>query len=223
MAEEYLTDDEQLDEVKRLVKEYGPVLVIGALLGVGGFFGFRYYRSYQDDQGLKAAGRFSQMTLSLQTSDNAKAREIAAGLIKDFPNSPYADQAQLALARVAVDEGHDDQAVGPLTGVMNGSKDSELKHIARLRLARVLIDQGKPEDAIKLLGEGTPGTFAARYHEVRADALIAKKDVPAAVTEYKAALSAAEDGGVDSALIEMRLADLGVTENNAAKTNKVTP
>jgi predicted negative regulator of RcsB-dependent stress response len=222
MAEEFLTDDEQVEEVKRLVREYGPVLIIGALLGVGGFLGVRYYRTYQDDQGVKASGRFSQMTLSLQTNDAKKARESADGLIKDFPRSPYADQAQLVLARLAVEEGHGDQAVAPLTKVMSDSKDSELKQIARLRLARVLIDQSKPDDAIKLLAEGTPGAFAARYHEVHADALLAKKDVPAAVTEYKAAMSAAEAGGVDTALIEMRLADLGVTDSTD-KTNKVTP
>ena len=63
---------------------------------------------------------------------------------------------------------------------MNTSKDSELKQIARLRLARVLIDQGKPDDAIKLLADGSPGSFAGRYHEVHGDALVAKKDIPGA-------------------------------------------
>src|ERR1700755_698518 len=104
MAEDLLTDEEQIQEVKRLFKEYGPVLVIGALLGVGGFWGLRYYRSYQDEQGLKAAARFSQMAASLEVNDNKKAREIADTLLKDFPRSAYADQAQLSLARIDVDE-----------------------------------------------------------------------------------------------------------------------
>ena len=59
---------------------------------------------------------------------------------------------------------------------MNDSKDTELRHIARLRLARVLIDQGKPDDALKTLAD-EPGAFAARYHEVRGDAFLAKKDL----------------------------------------------
>jgi predicted negative regulator of RcsB-dependent stress response len=41
MAED-LTDDEQLEEVKRYVREYAPVLIVGALLGAGGLFGWRY-------------------------------------------------------------------------------------------------------------------------------------------------------------------------------------
>jgi predicted negative regulator of RcsB-dependent stress response len=147
-----------------------------------------------------------------QGSDAAKARQVADQLIQDYPSSPYADQAKLVLARIDVDAGQDANAVEPLTAVMNSSKDTELRQIARLRLARVLIDQGKPDDAIKLLSEATPGSFAGRYHEVHADALYAKKDTAAAITEYKAALDAADAGGVDAAMVEMKLADLGAAD-----------
>jgi outer membrane protein assembly factor BamD (BamD/ComL family) len=45
------------------------------------------------------------MTAALRRNDRAKSRQIADGLIKDYPTSPYADQAQMVLARLAVDEG----------------------------------------------------------------------------------------------------------------------
>ena len=222
MAEEFLTDDEQVQEVKRLVREYAPVLILGAVLGGGGLFGWRYYQSYQTGNALKAADQFNAMSLALQTSDAKKARDLANGIVQNFGSLPYADQARLALARMDVEEGHDANAVAPLTEVMNNSKDSELKHIARLRLARVLIDQGKPDDAIQLLAAATPGSFTGRYHQVHGDALYAKKDAPAAIAEYKAALEHAADGGVDTALVEMKLADLGATEQPSANT-KVKP
>jgi predicted negative regulator of RcsB-dependent stress response len=97
---------------------------------------------------------------------------------------------------------------------MNNSKDGELKQIARLRLARVLIDQGKPDDAIKILAEGTPGGFAGRYHDVRGDALYAKKDIPGAVAEYQQALGTS-DRGAEASLLQLKLADL--TSNEPAK------
>jgi predicted negative regulator of RcsB-dependent stress response len=222
MAEEFLTDDEQVQEVKRLVREYAPVLILGALLGGGGLFGWRYYQSHQTENALKASDQFNAMSLALQTSDTKKARDLANGIIQNYGSLPYADQARLALARMDVDEGHDANAVAPLTEVMNNSKDSELKHIARLRLARVLIDQGKPDDAIQLLAAATPGSFTGRYHQVHGDALYAKKDAAGAIAEYKAALEHAADGGVDSALVEMKLADLGATEQPSANI-KVKP
>ena len=43
MAEEYMTDDEQLEIVKRHIKEYGAWIVGGVVLGVAGLFGWRYY------------------------------------------------------------------------------------------------------------------------------------------------------------------------------------
>jgi len=211
MAEEYLTDDEQLEAVKRAFTEYAPWILGGVVLGVGGWFGIQYYRSHQNALAMQAAEQFTQMTAALQMNDAQKSLQIADGLIKNFPTSPYADQAQLTIARIDVDGGKPADAVAPLTQVMNNSKDAELKQVARLRLARVLIDQGKPDDAIKTLAEGTPGSFAGRYHEVHGDALYAKKDIPGATAEYNMALGSS-DGGADAALLQLKLADLASNE-----------
>jgi predicted negative regulator of RcsB-dependent stress response len=211
MAEEYLTDDEQLEAVKRAFTEYAPWILGGVVLGVGGWFGIQYYRSHQNTVAMQAADQFSQMTAALQMNDPQKSLQIAEGLIKNFPSSPYADQAQLTIARIDVDSGKAADAVAPLTHVMNESKDSELKQVARLRLARVLIDQGKPDDAIKTLAGGTPGSFAGRYHAVHGDALYAKKDIPGAIAEYNMALSTS-DGGADAAMLQLKLADLASNE-----------
>ena len=43
MAEEYLTDDEQLEHVKRLAAEYGPWMLGAIVLGLAFVFGYRYY------------------------------------------------------------------------------------------------------------------------------------------------------------------------------------
>jgi predicted negative regulator of RcsB-dependent stress response len=211
MAEEYLTDDEQLEAVKRAFTEYAPWILGGVVLGVGGWYGFQHYQSHKNEVAFRAADQFSQMTVALQMNDPKKSLQIADALIKEYPNSPYADQAQLTIARIDVESGKSADAVGPLTQVMNNSKDTELQQIARLRLARVLIDEGKPDDAIKLLAAGTPGSFAGRFHEVHGDALYAKKDIPGAIAEYSAALGAS-DGGADAAMLQLKLADLASNE-----------
>jgi predicted negative regulator of RcsB-dependent stress response len=208
MTEEYLTDDEQLDAIKRGIAENGAWVIGGVVLGAGLLFGWRYYQGHQNDLALKAAAQFGEMSTALEHSDRNKSRQLADGIIKDFPKSPYADQAQLTIARLYVDEGQLPSAVAALTRVMNNSGDTELRRIARLRLARVLIDQGKPGDAIQLLAEETSGPFALRAHEVRGDAFYAKKDFKSAVTEYKAALGG-DPNNVDSALLELKIADLG--------------
>jgi len=209
MAEDYLTDDEQLEHVKRLAAEYGPWMAGAIVLGLALVVGYRYYLVHQNQRALAAATQFDHLASAVQSGDQAAARQSAEALIKGYPGSPYADQAQLELAALYVEQGQDADAVAPLTRVMEHSKDMELRRIARLRLARVLIDQGKPDDALNLLA-GDAGAFAARYHEVRGDAYFAKKDPEKAAQEYRAALAADSAGDLDAALLTLKLADLGV-------------
>jgi predicted negative regulator of RcsB-dependent stress response len=216
MADEYLTDDEQLERAKQIAREYGPWTVGAIIIGLALAYGWRYYQGHQDQVAMNAAAQFDTMNSAIQTNNSAKAREIAQALIKDYPTTPYADQAQLALARLSIDEGQDAAAVGPLTEVMTRSKDSELQRIARLRLARVQIDQGKPDDALKTLSDPS-GAFDATYHEVRGDAYYAKQDPAKAAEEYRAALGeGGAAGGMNSTLLALKIADLGVPEKKTA-------
>ncbi|MDP8986649.1 MAG: tetratricopeptide repeat protein [Pseudomonadota bacterium] len=210
MVEEYLTDDEQVEHVKRVVAENWVWALGGVILGAAVIFGYRYYDGYRNAEALRAAAQFGDMTAALEHDDRNKARQIAAQIVKDHPRSPYADQSQMVMARLAVEEGQAESAIAPLTRVMSDSKDTELRHIARLRLARLLIDQHKPDEAIKTLAEDAPGAFAARYHEVRGDAFYAKNDLKSAATEYQAALAGDADGTDSAAVVQLKIADLGV-------------
>jgi predicted negative regulator of RcsB-dependent stress response len=211
MAEDFLTDDEQLENVKRWFSENGSWIVAGAAIGLAVFAGLRYYGTYKDDRGFKAATQFDAMTIAARNNDRKTAQNIDAALHAQYAGTPYADQADLLIAKLAIDAGELANAIEPLSRVMNESKDAELKHIARLRLARVLIDQGKSDAAIATLADATSTAFGANYHEVRGDAYLAKNDRAAALREYQAALSAADQRGVEPGLLELKITDLGAT------------
>jgi predicted negative regulator of RcsB-dependent stress response len=221
MAEDLLTDDEQWEAIKHWTTENGPWLLGGVALGGMLLFGYRYYESHRMTVQLNAAAQFDAMTAAIDANDAAGARRFAGTIMQDYPSSPYADQAELMLARLSVDEGQDANAVEQLTRVMQNSKDSQLRHIARLRLARVLVDQGKPDEAISTLAAAPPGRFDSRYHEVRGDALYAKKDLSGALREYRAALEGGDPRGTESAVLELKIADLGAAVTPPAE--KVKP
>jgi predicted negative regulator of RcsB-dependent stress response len=227
MAEDYLTDDEQLEHVKRVVAENWVWVAGGVVLGAALIFGYRYYDSYRNGRALRAAAQFEELTSALARDDQGRVRQVADGLMKEYPTSPYSDQAQLVLARLSVDSGKAADAIAPLTQVESHSKDAELRHIARLRLARVLTALGRPDEAIKTLAEDTWGAFAGQAHEVRGDAFYAKHDTQGAVKEYRAALGAGDAGSVDSSLLQLKIADLSAPSSAAPPTtdpsNKAKP
>jgi predicted negative regulator of RcsB-dependent stress response len=208
MAEDYLTDDEQLEHVKRVVAENWVWVAGGVVLGAALIFGYRHYENSRDERALRAAAQFDDMTEAMGRNDQAKSRAAAAALVKDYPNSPYADQALLVTARIDIDGGKPDLGIPSLIQVMNNSQDGELKRIARLRLARVLTAQGKPDEALKTLAEDSWGTFAARAHEVRGDAFYAKNDLKSALAQYQAALAGSEPGNPEASLLQLKVADL---------------
>jgi len=152
MAEEYLTDDEQLEALKRWTSENGAWLLAGIVIGAAALFGYRYYDNYRNERDLKAAAAFGAMAAALDKNDRSGGQRIAETITHDYASTPYADQAELTLARLYLDASQPANAIAALTRVMNDSKDAELKNVARVRLARVLIDQGKPDEAIGILG-----------------------------------------------------------------------
>ena len=220
MAEEYLTDDEQWEAIKRGLRENGVWIVAGVGLGLAIFFGYQFYTGHVSERDIRAGVQFDALTAALDSETPDAARKIAAAIVQDYASTPYADQAELALARLAVDGGKPADAVAPLTRVMNESKDKELRFVARLRLARVQIDIGKPDDALATLAAAEPGAFKGRFHEVRGDAFLAKKDPAGAAREYRAALDAG-DARADDAVLQLKLADLGVPA--AAPADKAKP
>ena len=91
--------------------------------------------------------------------------------------------------------------------MLSATRDAELALIARLRLARVQLAQGKADDALKTLDAAKPGAFAARYAEVRGDALLAKGDRAGALKAYREARGGAAST-LDSGLLDLKIGEL---------------
>lgn len=187
---EDLSDLERAEQLRTFWRDNWLTMVGGVAIGLGGIAGWRYWQAHVRQQGEQAEAAYSAVIEALTANRNEDAAERAAELRGSNPSSPYADQADLALARAAVDRRDYDQAVARLRAVVGGSRDPELRQIARTRLARVLIEQSKPDEALALLDPSAAGAFASQFHDIRGDALTAKGDSDGARREYDAALAA---------------------------------
>lgn len=219
---EYLSEKEQWEQVLAWVRDNGLWMVAGVALAAAGVQGWRWWQAHLDARGVQASAAYMRMIEALEKGDRAQAFMRLGELERDYPSSPYADQAKLLAARVYVEGNELDKAARELDSVTENSKDHQLTLVSRMRLARVEIARGKPDQALSTLNAVEPGAFAARYHEVRGDAYYAQGDRPAALKEYRSAAGNPELG--DAALLELKIADLeSDATNGRAASNGPAP
>jgi predicted negative regulator of RcsB-dependent stress response len=223
VVDEYLSEREQIDRVRRWVKENAPWAVAGVLLGVGLLVGWQQYQAWRSGQALQASQKYEQTLQALSRGDRDAANTIARQLKSDYEKTPYADMAELALARFYVEDGKLPEAAKYLEDVMNTSHDEELKLVARLRLARVQRAQGNPDAALATLNGAQPGGFAPAYAEVRGDVLYDKGDRAGALAAYREAAAAQTAGLVDAEIVQLKIDELAGAAATATTASAGAP
>jgi predicted negative regulator of RcsB-dependent stress response len=219
--DEYLSEKEQWEAVKTWFRENGLWIVAGVAVGAAGIGGWQWWNAHIDKVNGEASGKYQQMIASIGRDDESAALVTLGEIERDYSATPYVDQAKLAFARVYVQSNRLDKAADVLRSISQNSKDKPLALIARLRLARVQISQQKPDDALATLNGVEPGAFAAQFHEVRGDALLAKGDKNGALSEYQVARTmdsgagAAPGGG---SFLDLKISDLVADVGPAPKT-----
>ena len=207
---EDLTDNEREEQLRRWWSDNWAWIIGGVALGMAILAGWQFWQRHKVQTAEQDEASYIAVVQALGNNNRDEAVKKAAELQERRPGSPYADQADLALARAAVDRREFDEAARLLKAVAGRSKDPELRLVANTRLARVLVEQGKHDEAIALLDVAQAGAFAALVHEIRGDAFAAKGDAAQARTEYDSAIKASTpESGVDTAYVELKRDALG--------------
>jgi predicted negative regulator of RcsB-dependent stress response len=206
-VEDYLSEQEQWERLKQWLKENGPWALAGVAIAALAVAGWRWWGERQERELLAASSAYQQLFTAFTHNDLAGAEQQADALVAAHPASGYADQAELAVARLEVENGQAAAAAVRLTRVMQKSADPALALTARLRLARVQLEQGLADAALATLAGAEPGAFAPRFAEVRGDALLAKGDRAGALAAYRAA-RAAGGAAADTDLLDLKINDL---------------
>ena len=218
--DEFYNEQEQWDRVKRWLRENGPWIIAGVLLGLGALWGWQAWQDRQERIAVEASVAFEDVVATLERGDAKAALESIATLRKDYSSSPYAQQADLLAARIEVDTGDFGSAAERLARVMNAADDEQLRLVARTRLARVQLAQGNADAALASIQGAEAGAFAARFAEIRGDALFLKGDKVAALAAWREAEALASDPNViptvDVDGIRLKIADTMTDETPAA-------
>lgn len=209
------TEEQQLETIKRWWAEYGKSIVIGAVVGLGGLFSWRYYQDHQVETRATGAENFVSISTQLANQGPDAFTDVAAFIEQNQGNN-YGELAALLLAAQAAQADQLPLAQQQLEVALAGTKDAALSEIIRLRLARVLLAQDQADAAQEQLNKVKQPAFSAQRSEIQGDLYLAKGDTDAAGQAY---LAAKEAGGLaDNPALKLKLDNLAVsvTESDQA-------
>lgn len=217
----HLSEEEQLEVLKRWWKEYGKTVVIALVVAVAGYFAFNAWQDQQREKREAASTTYEEL-LQIVSSEQAvgetgktTAVHLANQLKQADSSSLYAHNAAFVLARLAVAEGNLEEAATQLQWVLNNKPALATEQLARLRLARVLLSQKNYDEAEKLLATPADG-FKSDYAEIRADIHKARGNIDAARAGYEEALAAADEQQQERImLLQLKRDDLKVPTETA--------
>ncbi|HVX00599.1 MAG TPA: tetratricopeptide repeat protein [Candidatus Babeliaceae bacterium] len=205
---EYMTEQEQIQQLKNWIKQYGLTILLGIVLALVITSGWHYYQGYKENKLIHASSVYDQM-LSLRAQNNSNRAVVQAQkLLKNYPHTPYAQMAALMLARDATLKKNYPEAIQQLNWVIDHSKDKAIREIARLRIARVLITEKKPQEALDTLSKINDNNFNGFADEIRGDAYLALHDTNSARKAYEQALQELPNAEVTRPILQMKLDNL---------------
>ena len=211
----HLTEEEQLEVLKRWWKDYGKTVISAIVAAVVIYFA---WTAWQDKQRVKAESASSQYdTLvkllnveqgkTLSDADKATADHIANELKEKNGKSLYAQGAAFYLAKSAVDAGNLDKAVTELQWILSSKPAVATEQLARVRLARVYVAKAAYAEAQAQIAQEPSKAFASEYAEVRGDILKAQGNKEAAATAYKKALETTDPQNQERSMVLQMKAD----------------
>ncbi|HCE3714624.1 hypothetical protein CGK04_13865 [Vibrio parahaemolyticus] len=199
----YDTEEQQVEAIKDWWKENGKAVIIGAVVGLGGLFGWRYYQDTVIQASETASQSYTTAMNALQEK-GVDAQSDVQAFIESNEVKEYSVLAALQLAKAQVEAKDFAAALEQLKWAQSNTKDAALSPLISYRIARIETEMGNFDAANTELGKVTNTAWAGRIAELRGDIALRQGDKDAAYAAYTEAQQAADA----SPTLQMKLDDL---------------
>ena len=206
---EQLTDEEQVEALKKWWKENGTAIVVGIVIGVSAIVGFWKWNEYTETRA-KAASLLYDGFVTALSNDKADVTSSYDSLKSDYEGTSYAALAALRMASHDYNKGETDKAIAHLQWATEHPGHESIQHIARLRLSRLYVAENKLDEAEVLLKDINEPAFDAQYQAILGDVHNKRGNTEKARTAYQLALTSTSFSGKQREYVQMKLDDLGV-------------
>ncbi len=216
---EYETEEQQVEALKKWWKENGTSLVVGLVVGVSALFSWRYYLAQSHTHAMQASDMYMQVAQNAAIKNiDDKTIDISNTLINDFSDTPYAALSSLALAKAEYETDNVDGAEAQLELAVKHANDDVIKQTASLRLVRLYIEQAKYDKALSLLAMEHDTAYDSQYEELKGDVYNASGDFDQARIAYDEAIKLR--GASASQWLMLKRQNLGITTEKTSAEQK---
>jgi len=215
---DHITEEEQIEALKRWWDENGKQVVLAIVLTVGGYFGWQAWTDHVEEKTAAASLVYQEMldhisdTTAGDVVDADKQVEIsqlAETLKQDYSNTQYAFYAALIKAKLAVESTDLSAAAVELQWAMDNAGETISENIARLRLARVEAAAGNLDKALQLVQGVDAGELKSAFDEAKGDFYQLQGNAAAAYTAYEAAMMGIDAGNSSaSQLLQLKISQV---------------
>ena len=209
MAAYDLQEQEQIDNLKALWKQWGSLVMTVLLAVVLGIVGSKAWHSYKQGRAEAASVEYTALEKSLQAQDLNKAKTQLTHLKSEFAASPYTSRAALLLAQSLVGSKDLKAAQEQLQWVLQQTKEEDLKDLTRMRLASVQLDQKQYADALKTLEAKPADVYMASFAELKGDILLASGKAAEAAKAYEIAINKTDKASPQHQFLLLKVDALG--------------
>ena len=215
---DHITEEEQIEALKRWWDENGKQVVLAIVLTVGGYFGWQAWTDHVEEKTAAASLVYQEMLDHISdvtagdvvdTDKQVEISQLAETLKQDYSNTQYAFYAALIKAKLAVEGTDLSAAAVELQWAMDNAGETISENIARLRLARVEAAAGNLDKALQLVQGVDAGELKSAFDEAKGDFYQLQGNAAAAYTAYEAAMMGIDAGNSSaSQLLQLKISQV---------------
>lgn len=202
---DYLTDEEQVDRLKKLWKDYGITVVVALAIGIGGTVAWDYFKAYQSNQAQAASNLYTSYMEASGLGEPTTL--IIEELESNFGDSAYFAFTLLRQAKSEIDNENFEAAHESLTRAFNAARDSPIGDLVALRKAKVEFEIGDYEAVLLTLQEVETAGYQWQALMLKGDVHFQNDELDAARDAYQSAKDQLPVG-FESNVVDMRLASV---------------
>ncbi len=200
-----MTEEEQVEQLKKWWRQYGNMLMTIVLVVVLTVVGTRWYNDKQTAVITSASSAFNSLMDSVAKNEPVKIESQADYIKSNYSSTIYASSAALLLAKQQVEFKKYQAAEKQLKWVVENSNSNSFKQLAKLRLSRIYLYQRKYDDALTQLNSVDDSLFNSLISEAKGDVYFAEGKNKQANKLYIAALEQLPNQALASKELRMKL------------------